>query len=530
MLKALIKKQLMELNAFYFQDRKTGKRRTKGGIIGYGVLYALIFVGLGFAFYELASMMGVAMIPAGLGWMYYSFMGMLAVFLGVFGSVFNTYSSLYLSKDNELLISMPIPASYILLSRMLGVFSMALLYLSLVYIPTVIVYLIIGGFSVGALLSGIVMLLLSTLFATVLCCILGWVVAVISTKLKNKSFITVLISLVFFAAYYMFCGNYYMLIQKLLLNMDSVGTAIRGKAYPLYVFGAAAAGEPLPLLIFAVFVIAAIALTAYVLSRSFTKITTMKRGEKKAVYTEKAVKVSGVGKALFQREFKRYTSSATYMLNCSLGTVIMPVMAIGALIMLNDIRDIMSIFSENAGFLSVLVLVIVCTACAMNDITAPSVSLEGKNIWIVRSMPVPISKVLEAKMHLHWALTMPPVILLAIAMGIVIEADIVDILLMIFFAVSCVMFNASLGLVLNLKMPNLSWTNEAAPIKQSLPVMICLFGGWLIAAVIGISGYFLSRMLSGTEIIVVWMVVFALGARFLNRWLYTRGVRIFSEL
>ena len=34
---------------------------------------------------------------------------MLAIVLGAFGSVFNTYSSLYLAKDNDLLLSMPIP-------------------------------------------------------------------------------------------------------------------------------------------------------------------------------------------------------------------------------------------------------------------------------------------------------------------------------------------------------------------------------------------------------------------------------------
>ena len=34
-------------------------------------------------------------------------MGLLAVFLGAFGSVFNTYSGLYLAKDNDLLLSMP---------------------------------------------------------------------------------------------------------------------------------------------------------------------------------------------------------------------------------------------------------------------------------------------------------------------------------------------------------------------------------------------------------------------------------------
>ena len=41
-------------------------------------------------------------------------MGLLAILLGAFGSVFNTYSGLYLSKDNDLLLSMPIPVRSIM--------------------------------------------------------------------------------------------------------------------------------------------------------------------------------------------------------------------------------------------------------------------------------------------------------------------------------------------------------------------------------------------------------------------------------
>ena len=43
MLKALLKKQLLEMNTFYFQDRKTGKRRSKGKTVGMVILYIAIF-------------------------------------------------------------------------------------------------------------------------------------------------------------------------------------------------------------------------------------------------------------------------------------------------------------------------------------------------------------------------------------------------------------------------------------------------------------------------------------------------------
>lgn len=65
-------------------------------------------------------------------WMYFALMGFTSVFLGAFGSVFNTFSSLYLSKDNDLLLSMPIPVNAIMVSRLLSVYLMGLMYSSAV--------------------------------------------------------------------------------------------------------------------------------------------------------------------------------------------------------------------------------------------------------------------------------------------------------------------------------------------------------------------------------------------------------------
>ena len=74
-------------------------------------------------------------------------MGLLAVLLGAFGSVFNTYSGLYLAKDNDLLLSLPIPVRTVIASRLLGVYLMGLMYSAVVSVPAVIVYWIVGGFS-----------------------------------------------------------------------------------------------------------------------------------------------------------------------------------------------------------------------------------------------------------------------------------------------------------------------------------------------------------------------------------------------
>ena len=61
-------------------------------------------------------------------WLYRALMGIVSVTLGVFGSVFNTFSTLYQAKDNDLLFAMPITERSVLTARLSGVYTMGLMY------------------------------------------------------------------------------------------------------------------------------------------------------------------------------------------------------------------------------------------------------------------------------------------------------------------------------------------------------------------------------------------------------------------
>ena len=79
-----------------------------------------------------------------MGWLYFALMGLLAILLGAFGSVFTTYSGLYLAKDNDLLLSLPIPVNTLIAARLLGVYLMGLMYSGVVMLPAIIVYWVDG--------------------------------------------------------------------------------------------------------------------------------------------------------------------------------------------------------------------------------------------------------------------------------------------------------------------------------------------------------------------------------------------------
>ena len=167
MLKTLIKKQYMECFRSYFINRKTGKRRSKGGIIGMFAMFACLMLFLCIMFFGLSYLMGGQLFEAGMGWLFYVLIGSLAVMFGVFGSVFNTYATLYLAKDNELLLSMPIPPSKILMTRMSLVYGLSLLYSGCIWLPAMVYGWIFGTVTSLAVVFQVLLLPVIALFDTV---------------------------------------------------------------------------------------------------------------------------------------------------------------------------------------------------------------------------------------------------------------------------------------------------------------------------------------------------------------------------
>ena len=168
---------------------------------------------------------------------------------------------------------------------------------------------------------------------------------------------------------------------------------------------------------------------------------------------------------------------------------------------------------------------------AMNDMAAPSVSLEGKNIWVVQSLPVPAWYVLRAKLTMHLLLAGAASLLCSVCTAIVLHLDALNAALMILLPVAYIFMLAGIGMLIDLKRPNLAWTNETAPIKQGASVTISLFGGWIYAIVI-IAVYLMAAdaVMSSAAYLSIALAVTVCIDALLCIWLKKRGAAIFAEL
>lgn len=529
MIKALFKKQMLELNVWLFQDKKTKIKRKIGSMMLWLVLWAFVFVSLGSMVFYFGRALCAPLVQANLEWLYFALMGMVTLVLSVFGSVFNTYSTLYLAKDNDMLLAMPIPSYLILLVRLFGIWFWGLIYGAVVFIPAMLVYIIYASPSVLSVLLSFFMFILLSLFSLVLSCIVGWVVAKISIRVKNKSAVIVTLSLLLVGVYYYLYYKAYVLLGELLRYATVVGDKIQRFLKPIYWFGTGCEGNVMSFVLFSIVVIVLFAVTYYVLSKSFLKIAISGKNVAKKKSKRVTVRSKSVGNTLLFKELKRFIASPTYMLNCGFGVIILLAVSVISFIKGPDLFGVLLGF-VTSDKVQLLLIAMICVCAATVDISAPSVSLEGKNIWLIHSLPVSAWSVLKAKLLLHLIIAQVPTLICSICMIIVFKLEVFIAVAMLILPFIFNVFSAVFGLTMDLIFAKLDWKNEIVPIKQSFSVFFSLFGGIVIVAALGILYYFIHNYITVKLFLVLVFLCVALLDLTLLYWVYKRGTKRFMKL
>ncbi len=527
----LLKKEFFEIFRVYFYNEKKNKMRSRAAVAAWFIFYIAIMLLFAGIFAGVAFSMCKGLLDARLGWMYYTVMGGIAVVLGVFASVFNTYPRLYLAKDNNLLLSMPISVKDIVFSRLADAYLLGALYSGTVFIPSILIYLYYAGVSAKAVIGGIVMFLIISAIAFVLSCLLGYAVAKISVKIKKKSFVTVLASLLFFGLYYFCYFKASDVLQDVVLNAVLYGEKIKGGAYLLYMFGTIGEGHIANSLIYA----GAMAIICYIVAKvmlnSFLGIVTSTGKADRVKYVEKTAKERTVFAAVLSKEFGRFTSSPNYMLSCGLGTLLIPIVGVLALVKGSSFLPVFKeMLSDRQGVFVVLIVGALCLLATMNDIATPSVSLEGKSIWIMQSMPIDPAIILRAKGMMQFILTAVPILFTTICVSIVIDATIADKILIVIVPLIFTAFSAVFNTFIAVKMPVLSWTNEIAPMKQSGGVAVSLFGPDAILIALGVLYYLLGYRIGSAPCLMFFGCLCSLVTVMIAGWLRNKGAKAYSNL
>ena len=523
MLKTLIKLQFQKALARYTANssnkKKNGKKSSFNSPAVYLALLAFVGVVFAFMFYNMFSMMAPMLATSGFSWLYFLYVMGASFVISTIGCIFLSLSQLYEAKDNELLLSMPIPPRSILFCRMLPLYAQNLLFCALVQVPAFAAYATNASVSASLVVSQIVILLLVPLLSLSVSCVLGWLIAFVTSRTRHKNVVTIVFSLVFFALYFYLYYQAEDLVKTLAANSIGIGANIMDSAYPLYLTGLGASGDLLPLFGVAVVIIA-----------FFIKLATAKKGAKKAVYKEKTLKVSSASKALLRKERMMFTGNATYMLNSGLSALIMVGGTIYAVFQLNTLKQFPSTLIE---MISVYLPLVISFVISIGPISAASISMEAKNLWLMQSLPVSPLQVLTQKLKLHFIVNGVVSLVPSIVLSIMFAMKPVNVIITILIPIIFSLFSGLLGLMFDLKKPKLDWNTTAEAVKQSASVMLSLLIS-VLAVCVPVIAY---SVLLGFEIVIPTEIFLACTAFYfilislpIWYWIKNKGTKVFANL
>ncbi len=528
MLKTLIKSRIDAIISAIIFDNKNKKRRSTVAVILISLMLVLlvgiIVASLSFLFYAI-TLIGK---ETGDNWATMTLASLVASLFCVIGSIFATKTQIFDSKDNELLLSMPIKPRSIFLSRIIVLLVVNYLLESLIMVPAMIIYGVVCSYTPLGFVFAILSYLLIPVFTLAVSTIIAWIVSFVSSHVKNKTAVSVVLYLVLFLGYMYLCFNMGYSAGADDGNIDLSG--LKSTAIFYCVGEAAANGDWLCFLLFALTAIIPSVVIYIVLDFSFIKILTTKKTAAKIEYKGNTQKASSAFGGLVKKELSRFFKSSAYIMNAGMGNILMIVVAIVAAVSSSSAFDLVEELASElslvnpqlASFLTentsgIFALLISCIALFLNStniVSAPSISLEDKNLWILQCAPVSARQVVFAKIVSHLIICTPAPVIATLIACIALEVTVAHTIMCLLVILSAVVFTAYLGMLLGLKFPKFGWQNENVAIKQGFAVFGSMFGSMLLGIILialGIFGittsYYVSSVLMLTPSLIFAIII-----------------------
>jgi len=510
--------------------KRSGKKST-GILVLLAVAFAYIgVVGVGMMCMLFGTLAGPYH-AMGLDWLYFSVAGLMALGLSVFGSVFTTQNQLYDAKDNALLLSMPIKPGAILLSRMLPLLGLNLLLSAMVLGPAAAMYAIFADFSVVGILLQLVSLVCICLLAQAIACALGFLLHRLLKRL-NRSVASVVFLVLFLGVYFGLYSQASNILYTLSQSSWQIAQILQQWVWPLYAMGKGCLGNFLHAAAFIAISCAIFALVYWLLSATFLRTATASdRSHKKRSLQLGQHKASSPVRAIMDKELRKFLGSPVYLTNMGLGLILTLALPVLTAFLRQDLVATLSMLPLAGDPLPILICCILSFTASTCCISTPSVSLEGKNLWILRSMPVSSKDILLGKLGFHLWMTVPVTVLAATVLAILLDCTAVQIVLCALIAGLTAVFSGVFGMWAGILWAKLDYINEAYPCKQSISVAVAIFGIMGLGMALGF-GYlfFLSAHIPSSTYMAIWALLLAAGSWAMYQVITSWGVRKWESL
>lgn len=520
------------LSSFTAQTRRK-KKKSKAMAVLFAVLYIYLAVVIAGAMCLLFGQLAGAYHQAGLDWVYFAMAGVMGLAFSVFGGVFMTQNQLYDAKDNDLLLSMPISPASILMSRMVPLLGLDLLFCGIVMVPAFVMYGFQAGFHALPLLFQLIGMVGVCLLSQAICCLLGWGLHLLLSRI-NKSLASLVYMVAFLAIYFYIYSKAGNIINAMALHGSSIGSTLKSWGWPLYALGQGSLGSAAYLAAFLGICAVCFGAVYWLLSKTFLHSATSRRSGKRRRLNMTELKAGSASQAMIYKEWRHFLGSPVYLTNLGIGIIMTAALAAAGVIFRGKLMPVLEDMARQGldlgEYVPVMICVLLCFLASMMFLSAPSVSLEGKSLWILKSMPVSSRSILEAKLRFHILLTTPVTVLAGLVLAVTYGCDAVGILLCGLVPGLLTLLSGVLGMVCGLKWAKLDWINEAYPCKQSMAAFMTMFPMMGLSLVIGVGFGLAGAVMSVNLFLALLAVLLAAASWGLHRAVMTWGVAQWEAL
>jgi ABC-2 type transport system permease protein len=265
-------------------------------------------------------------------------------------------------------------------------------------------------------------------------------------------------------------------------------------------------------------------------SRGFKSINAkMSEKYKAADYKMKSLKTSTLLKALYIKELKFYFSSYIYVMNTAIGMFMMTLFSLGIAIFGKDtVAKVLEIPMADA-YAPLIIILIFYFCIGLTNPTATSISLEGKSLWIIKSLPIKVKDILWSKILVNMTLTVPVLVINTIIVALAFKMYAETIIAMFCVSFLYCLLSPIIGILINLYFPKLEWTTQISVVKQSASVLVAILVNFAIIGII-VALFAITQPTNTNLFLEIISVILIIFNAILIKILNVTGVRKFLEL
>lgn len=454
------------------------------------ILLAVVMAFLGLMIAVYSGLLSFGFAAIGMAYLIPSYLLAVVSVVILFFSIYKAGSIIFERKTYELMISLPVHPAAIVVSRFLTMYLQNLIIGLVIMLPATIVYgvMVKPGFLfyITMIAGAILMPLLPMTIATAA----GAVITAISSRMKHRNLVTILLTMSLTVGLLLLSinpstGNFEITDE----TMQNMGVMMEQQIFSIYPparwFAAGVVeGNLLAYLGFVGLSIGMFVLMVSVVQRKFAGICALLNSRVSGrKYQMGELKQNSLLTALYRRELKHYFSSSLYVMNTMMGDILMVILAIFLCSMGSEKMD--ALFGL-PGISSRLLPMLLALAGSLSVTTACAISIEGKEWWNVKSLPITVKQLFDSKMLVNLTVALPCYVITEVILLFAMKGDLLQKLWILLIPLLYILFITVAGLTVNCKFPVFTWESDAAVVKQSASVAVTMLISMLSVVIPGI--------------------------------------------